>query len=360
MINQSATAAPTLDLRQVVAAALAHRRSVIRWTIGVPAIIVGALLLSPRTWVANAAFLPQGRRPPGNLSTLAAQLGVMMPTGAEAAQSPAFYSDLIRTRVILRDVVAEKYPHPDTGELVTLADALGVNRRRDSVWRTDASIRELQQRISATASPRTGVVSFSVETESAPLSQALAESILRAVARFNLEVRQSQANAERKFTQQRMAESKQELAEAESALEAFDRANRSTLSPSTIRERERLTREVNLRMQVYTTLAQAFEQAKIEEVRDTPVFTIIEPPVLPIRPTPRGTTFRGLFGVVLGLAIGLTLAMMRANREAARASPGVLPDVGHLWADTVSDLRRPWRLVLSTESHGKLKSTPVS
>jgi hypothetical protein len=46
-------------------------------------------------------------------------------------------------------------------------------------------------------------------------------------------------------------------------------------------------------------LAQAYEQSKMDEVRDTPVITIIQPPETPLMPDAKGirTRFSGWFWV---------------------------------------------------------------
>jgi uncharacterized protein involved in exopolysaccharide biosynthesis len=54
-------------------------------------------------------------------------------------------------------------------------------------------------------------------------------------------------------------------------MQAFLQANRQWAnSPDLTFQHDRLERDIALRQQVYTTLVQSFEQARISEVRDTP------------------------------------------------------------------------------------------
>jgi uncharacterized protein involved in exopolysaccharide biosynthesis len=64
-------------------------------------------------------------------------------------------------------------------------------------------------------------------------------------------------------------------------------------------------------------LAQAYEQARIEEVRDTPVITVIEAPMLPARPDPRPFGRAIAAGLLCALAVAQTLAVRQERRMAA-------------------------------------------
>jgi len=133
--------------------------------------------------------------------------------------------------------------------------------------------------------PRTGTVRLSVTTPYAALALRVNQRLLEAAEPVQSRQRQSQAAAERRFTEQRLDEVKQELSHAEDKLQAFLQRNRDYRdSPQLSFEQDRLAREVARQQQLYTSLSQAYEQAKIEEVRDTPVFTVVERPDLPIRP----------------------------------------------------------------------------
>jgi uncharacterized protein involved in exopolysaccharide biosynthesis len=81
---------------------------------------------------------------------------------------------------------------------------------------------------------------------------------------------------------------------------------------------DRLVNNVTLRQQIYTSVAQAYEQARIDEVRDTPVITVVEAPLLPAKPDPR-PFFRML---VAGLLIALVVARVLGVREDRRMALG--------------------------------------
>jgi uncharacterized protein involved in exopolysaccharide biosynthesis len=102
-----------------------------------------------------------------------------------------------------------------------------------------------------------------------------------------------------------------ELRVAEDRLESFLRNNRQFGgSPELTFQRERLQRDVALQQQVFTSLTQSLEEVRIREVRDTPLITVVEAPVLPTQPEPRWRVQGILLGAVVGALIGALLAFL--------------------------------------------------
>jgi uncharacterized protein involved in exopolysaccharide biosynthesis len=133
--------------------------------------------------------------------------------------------------------------------------------------------------------------------------------LLRGVNRFNSETRKSQAVAERQFVEARAAEAEIALRQAENRLQDFLQRNRVIGgSPELAFERDRLQREVTLRQQLYTSLLQNREEARIREVRDIPVITVIEAPQLPVLSEGRKSVFKALLGALVGSVVGLLIA----------------------------------------------------
>ena len=77
-----------------------------------------------------------------------------------------------------------------------------------------------------------------------------------------------------------------------------------------------------MRQQVYVSLAQSHEAAKVEEVRSTAVITVIERPQGFVEPEPRGTIRKVIVGMFLSgfLAFGIAFGSEYARR-AREAGP---------------------------------------
>ena len=333
-----------MSLLDLLTPILRNRFLVLR-TMGAACIIVlGIGLLQPAHYTATASFMPQSRRPPLSLSGLAAQFGLAIPA-EEASQSPVFYADLLKSREILGAVVETRYtPMSDTGPINGTLVNLFRSRGRGENERREAAIKRLRKMMTVTAVQRTGIVELSVEARYATLAEQITQRLLDELNSFNLNTRQSRARAEREFTEKRLEEVKGELRGAEDRLQTFLQRNRDYRnSPYLMFQEDRLARDVSMRQQLYTTLVQAYEQAKIDEVRDTPVITVIERPQAPARPDSRRLLLKGLLALMVGGVLGVSMSI--GGQFLRRAAPGS-PEVAEFSAlkkETFDDLRHPLR-----------------
>jgi uncharacterized protein involved in exopolysaccharide biosynthesis len=298
------------DLLNII---LQHRRLfvLLPLTLAVTAAIYS--LLQPRTWTADTAFMPQSTDGRSALSGMAAQFGIQVGAN-DPGSSPAFYEQLVTSRSVLQSLVDSTYAVVRSGESVR-ADLTGffaVKPGRQA-WRREVAAQRLRGALSVSTSAQTGIVRLSVTTPYPELSQQIASGILAAANEFNLEKRQMQAAAERRFVEARLTDARTELAQAQRALQAFLERNRQFReSPQLQLESERLQSEAALRAQLVISLAEAYERARIEEVRNLPLITVIDPPARPLRPNGRGTVMRMLIAAVIGLGLALAISFLRA------------------------------------------------
>lgn len=313
------------DQARAVLAALAHRRRVIVAGAVLAVLAVGAREgVRHRTYTSSATFVLRGARSAPSFAGLASQFGISLPT-ADAAQSPALYVDVIRSRSVLAAVVGARYCDPcgTTPRPVTLPDALEIDVPRADTGRLTAeTVRRLQTRvIGSSFNPKTGIISVSATTGSAALAQQVTARVLSEVTRFNQQSSQSQAGAERRFTEGRLSDVAAELALAEQRLRTFRESNRSFLSPQLALREGQLEREVRRYEEVYSALARSLEQSKIDELRDTPVVMIVDPPSLPDRPDPRGLLLKAVFGGLVGGTVVAAGVVWLTLRDRARVRP---------------------------------------
>jgi uncharacterized protein involved in exopolysaccharide biosynthesis len=295
-----------------------------KWVVWFPvslAILVVAVgLLVPRRYSAVATFLPRSSSASlSRLAGLASQLGVTLPT-AETNESPDFYADLLRSGHILRQLVWSRFDiaEQEGSNPATLVELYRV-RGRDSAQREERAVRRLSRDLRVSVNPKTGTVAFSVTTGNARLSRDVVARALDLILQFNVETRQSRAGAERRFVEGRLAAARTELREIEDRLQAWLQDNRDYSGSPRLRfEYERMQRTLGLKQTLVTSLAQTYEQSRIEEVRDTPVLTVVDEPVIPSRPNSRRLAVKGILAMMAG---GLFTLVWAAAREAlARAS----------------------------------------
>ncbi|MGH2396063.1 MAG: hypothetical protein ACRDFW_03555, partial [bacterium] len=246
---------------------------------------VGLSLVRGRAYVAESRFTPQAEG--DNLERvagLAAQFGISLGGSGTPNQSVEFYGELLRSRELLKAAVLSNYAFPTRPGLAdtvrgTLLDIYHV-RGTPPESRLQDAINQLQDQVVAnTGLRRAGIVTLTTTAPWPDLAVQVNRRLLELINDFNLRQRQSQAAAERRFVEERLAQIRTESQAAESALAQFLERNRQyQSSPRLVFEAARLQRNVDLVQQVYATLAKAYEEARIQEVRNTPLITILDNP----------------------------------------------------------------------------------
>ncbi len=319
---------PGVSLFAVMTVLIRHRWRVVRWAIIGGLVASLAVFWRAPMYRASATFIPQGvDASRSGLASLAGQFGVSLPGGSQGAtQSPDFYSALLKSRVLLQPIVNDTFTVAEEGgKRMTFASLFRMKEADRRALQEDG-VRRLGDAISTSVSKTTGVVGFSVVTRWPSVSLAITQRLIAGVNDFNLQVRQSQASAERAFIENRLEVARTDLRAAEDRFQMFLRENRQLGgSPELGFERDRLQRDLGLRQAIYTSLMQSYEDVRMREVRNTPVITPIEQPEVSTTPEPRGRLRMGLVGVALGAAFGAILALI--SELLVRGGTAASPDV---------------------------------
>jgi uncharacterized protein involved in exopolysaccharide biosynthesis len=267
-------------------------------------------VLRPPTWMAESRFMPQTKDERGNprLSGLAAQFGVSM-GGGGAGESIDFYYQLIRSRTLLQDAAFAQYALD--GRQLSFAEFIDARNIQNQDGAA-AAVAQLRERVNVLADPRSNLVTVQVSMRRPELAEAVNRQLLDLVNTFNVEQRRTSAATERQFVETAQQEAHRELQEAERALEQFHTANvRFENSPQLMLQEARLQRLVQTRQEVYVSLTQAYEQARIDEVRNTPVITILDKPEGSARRTSSTPAQSAITGVFWGMLLAMALAATR-------------------------------------------------
>lgn len=276
------------------------------------ALIGGATgLMKPRTYRASATIIPQSAEASGGgLAAFAAsQLGVRVSSGFGGSWGAPVYVELLKSRALLEPIAMDSVVVAEqSGRLVPVADLLGAEASSPAA-RAEAAVERLRSAVTATEDKKLSAVEISVITQWPSVSLALTERLVARLNQFNLETRKSQAAAERQFVEIQAADAGRQLLQAEDRLQGFLQRNRQVISPELVFERDRLQREVGLRQQLYTDWLKSREEARIREIRDTPVITVLEEPRKPLRPEARGSVRRAMMGGLIGGGLGILVAL---------------------------------------------------
>lgn len=305
---------------------LRNRWRIVRWMLVGGLLAAASVASKPKLYKATGSFIPQGSDGSRSVLTgLAGQLGVSIP-GAGSPNSADFYSKLLRSPVLLREIARDTFLVAEQGgKPIAFLDLFQIDPQSSPKLREELAVRQLRSMVNTSVDKTTNIIEFSLATQWPSVSLAIANELVNSVNEFNQRSQQTQAAAERKFLEARLDVANTELRAAEDRLQRFLSGNRQYGSPQLAFERDRLEREVALRQQVVAALTQSYEEAQLREVRDTPLITVIEPPSVPALPEPRGRVRRVALGLFGGALFGVLLAFLGfvAARRRRQGSPEV-------------------------------------
>jgi uncharacterized protein involved in exopolysaccharide biosynthesis len=324
---------------------LGHRRGLLLGGVVGALLAVGLKLLQPPLYTAEALAVMDSQQQSSQLSGITAQLG-LGPLQGDGSPTPYFYADLMTSELVLGSTVDSTYTYRANGKQIqgNLISILGISGGSVALKR-DRAVGRVRKMVSARVTPKTGVITISATAPDAQLAAQIVARIIAEVNRVNILSRQNQAGGERAFTGTRVVEAGQELRAAENELEDFLQHNRDYRSaPRTAIEEDRLARTVAMRQAIYTSVSQAYEQAKIDEARDTPGIRVVAPATVPALPTSRGLTQIGLLGMFIGLLAAICIGLWKVYLEdTAERDPEQVMLFRRTLYESLGDLTHPWR-----------------
>jgi uncharacterized protein involved in exopolysaccharide biosynthesis len=310
-----------------------------RWllTLAPVAAFIACLVLTHwrMTYSAEAILRPESASQGANrLGTIVAQFGVVLPN-APIGDPLRFQAGLLETRAVLGPVVTSLYSVAATPGAMdstrgTFLDLLHI-KGGDLDDRTLHGIDRLKKLVSVETDATAGLITIRVTTRWPELSLALTQRLISVLEIANNIQQQAAAEAEAHFAAGQLAQGRAVLDSAEGDLERFLEQNRQyENSPTLVLRYGRLQRRIDLAQAVVTSLAQAYEQARIDAARDTPVVSIVDSPTGSVREAGRPVRDGVVWAViVLGLVLMLILgrdALQRAYERRPEQMAGILAE----------------------------------
>jgi tyrosine-protein kinase Etk/Wzc len=314
-----------------LATPLVRRWKVVAGTAFAAAVLAAVLLLlQTPVYTAKTTFTPETASGASAANSLAALAGVAnqlgLGLGAGSSVSPDFFVKLAGSSELLRSTLVSEFPDPARGDNSPrpLLDILDVKGKTPEE-RLQRGVILLRHRVKVTSDKPTGIVALEVDMRHPQLAATVANHMVQELNQFNLERRQSQSREQRRFTGERLAEAEKDLRTAERAELAFLQRNRDySSSPLLTFEAGRLARDVQVKQELFLTLSKAHTEARIAEVRDTPVLTVVDSAVAPFRRARPQRTIGVIIATILGTLAGIVIAYIVDFRR--RAVPEHNPD----------------------------------
>ncbi|PSQ97771.1 MAG: chain-length determining protein [Bacteroidetes bacterium SW_9_63_38] len=181
----------------------------------------------------------------------------------------------------------------------------------------DEALESIEERIAATVSQETGLMTIAVTAGGPQLASSLAESFLDHFTTRVRTIRTEKVREQLQFVEGRFEEAEQELEVAEDRLAQFLERNQNPTTATLQFRRDRLQRQVSFKEQLYSELQSQLTQTRLDLQQRQPVVTVVEEPVPPTNRSAPKRTLIVLLSVVFGAFSGLMGAFVKASVENA-------------------------------------------
>lgn len=237
----------------------------------------------PNEYVSEARILPKDPKTGAGVgggigSMLAATVGFSALSGM--SDSTAAYQDILNSRWMADQLLDYQYNyHERVWYFGALIEKKGTLSRYIKAKNRDAAFRNLRSILMVDKDIKSGLLTIRVKTTSQDLSQGIAKNAIHFLVEFINKNSSNQKSAKARYAQERMNEAEAELNQADEGLRKFIDLNRNYSTSNDPRVRlagQRLESERTLRMQVFSMLSMAREQALLEEKDDVSIVNILD------------------------------------------------------------------------------------
>ncbi len=266
----------SINIMEIVST-LWRSRKLIVYIVGIAtALGIVISLLLPASYKSTAVLLPETDKSKlgslGGLSDLASLAGVSTGEGSLVR----LYPTIIKSESVLRNVLHARYQSKAFRDSVTLIQFWEIEGKNPEVV-YETALRSLRDQLDVSMDSRTNVVAISIETTEPQLSADIVNKVTVELDKFIRTKRTTSATEQRKWIEARLLEAKSDLEKSENTLKEFRENNRRVSdSPRLLLEQERLIRDVQINVTVYTELKKQYEIVKIEEIKNIPIINIMD------------------------------------------------------------------------------------
>jgi uncharacterized protein involved in exopolysaccharide biosynthesis len=232
--------------------------------------------LMPLRYRSTSTFHPERLAQSNSALSMPNFIGISSMDMLAQGTPPEYIVRLIRSHSLLEQLVRTPFI-PES-----LIQYYGVEERKDSI---QFAIKHFRDDLHLSIDRAPGIIRMDVDSKDPNLGWRVATRIIELTGKMNSELMQSSNREKEEFLQTRLVESSQSLHEVEDSLRAFLKSNRRLDSPDLQFERRRLERYLAIEQELYLMLAREAKSVEIEAVNDLPRITIIDSPILPMRPS---------------------------------------------------------------------------
>ena len=286
--------------------------------------IIGVIfaLLSPKEYTATTTIVPQTSSSTsklGGLSSLAAMAGFNLDNATSGEiLSPTVYPEIVSSVPFQMDLMNMPFSFSEVNHPVSLYEyyaenskpsvisligkytiglpgviisaikgdmeqkTISENKGPIALTQKQEEVRKMiAEQVTINLDSKQGFITLQAAFPEALLSAQVADQARELLQKYITRFKIEKASDKLSFIEQRYEEKKKEFEKAQIRLASFSDQNKNVTSAVARTEESRLQGDYTIALNVYNELAKQLEQAKIQVKEETPVFSILEPAMVP-------------------------------------------------------------------------------
>ena len=172
---------------------------------------------------------------------------------------------------------------------------------------------ELRKRIKIDQKAK--IIELKTSMPEALVSAQINALVLKKLIEYVTEYKTVKQKRNLEFIEERVKETEKKFSDAQIKLASFRDSNQGMISQRARTREEQLEFEFNMAFNIYNTLKEEYEQSNIQLKRETPIFTVLEHPSVPLGNYKPNRPLILIFSVFMGFFIGILYAVYKLLLE---------------------------------------------
>lgn len=310
-----------IDLLELAAKLWAQRKKLIIWSVCGAVIGLIVAFSIPREYTTSVKLAPEAndsKASAGGLGALASMAGLGSSSSGSDAVYPQLYPDVVSSVPFVTslfdvvvplnddggDMTVRQYMEEEirspwwsaiTGAPFKLIGLLRGGEKEDPEGKAldnfKLSVQEnklveaITKRVTASVDQKTSVVTISVNMQDPLVSAVLADTVVSRLQEYVTAYRTNKARKDLEYAETLNEEAKSEYYKAQQKYAEYLDRNQGLAFQSAKITSARLENETSLAFNLYNQTAQQVQKAKAKVQETTPVYAIITPATVPVKPT---------------------------------------------------------------------------
>jgi len=233
--------------------------------------------------------------------------------------SPLLYPELLRSRTFAEKILDKKFYTKKFDKELSLLAILTHGNDPPVLSRNELvvkAISALNEEILSFNKDLKSTFSVIMVTAPEPLfAKELTEVVIAELESLNRFYKSQTVSEKISFIETRISSVKNELQASEKSLKDFNERNRQISSPALQLDQERMQRDVEVQKEIYLTLKQQQELAKIEEIQKISIVQVLDKPQVPLGPSNKNLKLSVIIAGILGVGLGILIGFIRSYAD---------------------------------------------